>query len=75
MKIFLTILPMTLLSLNSCGTIEQMTCLINESTEAISCNSQAIERDTAAICNNVAIITASTETIKENHHQLEKASE
>lgn len=77
MKKITLMLPLVLLA--SCcggpGPVEYMTCLINESTEAINCNRMAIEEDTAAICENIRVTVASTETIAENHRQLESMKE
>ena len=75
MKRLLAILPVALLSLNSCGTIEQMTCLIDESSEAICRNREAVEYSTQVIQENAKVIGASTETVKENFQQLQKAKD
>lgn len=67
----LAIVSALLLSLTSCGTMNEMLCLINDSTEAITYNRYAIENSTQAICENAAVVNASTRTLQENRRVLE----
>ena len=69
------ILSFALLGLTSCGTVNEMICLINNSTEAIYANEEAVEASTEVIRQNAQIISASTEAVKENRHQLEAMHE
>ncbi len=76
MKRYLALLPVALLGLTGCTSpIEQMTCLLYESTEAINCNREAVESSTRAICENVEVIQASTVVVKENEVQLRTVKE
>ena len=75
MKKNLVILSMTLLGLTSCSTLNEMICLINRSTEAISANEEAVEASTEVIRQNAEVINASTQTIEENKRQLEAVKE
>lgn len=74
MKQKLFFLPIVTLGLTGCG-VTQFIQLIDESTEAIHCNRAAVESDTAAIDENIRIIHASTETVKENGRLLMTLSE
>lgn len=67
----LAIVCALLLSLTSCGTMNEMLCLLNDSTEAITYNRYAIENSTQAICENAAVVNASTRTLQENRRVLE----
>lgn len=71
MKKNLMLLPVLAVGLASCGTANQMICLIDQSTEAIHCNREAVESSTVVIDENAMIINASTETIKENGRRLQ----
>ncbi len=50
--------------------IDQMICLLYESTEAINANREAVECSTRAICENIEVTKASTIVIKENEEQV-----
>lgn len=74
MKKFLFLLPIGLVSLTSCGTINKMNYLVNESTNSIYENAQAVQESTAVIQRNQQIINASTRTLQENRSLIEKAA-
>lgn len=67
----LAIVSVLLLSLTSCGTMNEMICLINDSTEAITYNRYAVENSTQAIRENAAVVNASTQTLQENRRVLD----
>lgn len=67
----LAIVSILLLSLTSCGTMNEMLCLINDSTEAITYNRYAVENSTEVIYENAAVVNASTKTLQENRRVLE----
>lgn len=68
----LFILPL-LLGVTSCGTVNRMVDLMNESSESIESNTCAIQRSTQTIRQNARAIQASTETLKANRQSLEAA--
>lgn len=67
------IFPLVLLSLNSCGTIQQLNDLVNDSTCAIYANREAVQESTQAIEKNGQLIDSSTQTMKENLRQIKSA--
>ncbi|MDP1834426.1 MAG: hypothetical protein Q8K75_00725 [Chlamydiales bacterium] len=72
MKHRFTLLPLILFGLTSCSNpIDQMVCVLNESTEAINTNRCSVERSTEVICENRRVIGESTVVIIENHKQLQ----
>lgn len=68
------LLPFILLSLGGCATINRMNNLVNESSDSIQANREAVERSTAAIHRNARVVEASTRTIEENRRLIESAS-
>ncbi len=56
---------------SSCGTVNRMNALMNESSDSIDANREAVQRSTQLIRENQKKIEASTATIKENRKQLE----
>lgn len=74
MKKFLFLLPIILVSLTSCGTINRMNDLVSGSTNSIYENAQAVQQSTAVIQQNQQIINESTRTLQENRSLIEKAA-
>ncbi len=74
MKKLLILMPIVLLTLASCGTIDRMNGLINQSTESIHCNREVIERSTETIRHNGELINQSTRALEEKRHQLDAGS-
>lgn len=73
MKVYLCI-SLSLISLTSCGTINRMNALINESSYAIEANRQAIDRSSEVIHQNARLIDQSSKAIEENRRHLEALS-
>jgi len=74
MKIGLLLFPFVLLGVSGCGTINRMNSLVNESTNSIYSNVDAVQSSTAAIRTNARLVDESTRTIVENKRLLEAAS-
>lgn len=71
-KLFFLIL--SALPLTGCGTAREMICLIDQSTEAIHANREAIEYDTMLINENARVVHESTLMLKENERHLKTLS-
>jgi len=65
------LIPVLLVFATGCGTMEQMTHLINESTDSIHCNRMAVERSTEVIKENKGHIEGSSRAIEQNRQALE----
>lgn len=63
-----------MLSLSGCSTIDQMNMMVNESTQAIHRNREAVERSTCEILQNAYLVDQSTHALEENRHHLESVS-
>jgi hypothetical protein len=74
MKKTLLLLPILLVGLSGCNIANRMISLVNESTDSINANREAVERSTAEIRYNKQLIDASTHEIEENHRNLEAAA-
>jgi hypothetical protein len=70
----LIILPLALMTLTSCSTINQLNCLIYQSTDAINANREAVDDSTEVIRQNGALIRESTRALNENRRNLEAAT-
>jgi hypothetical protein len=62
-----------ILALSSCGTIDRMNSLVNQSTYAIQENGQAIAQSTEQIRQNQADVEGSTRALQENKKLLDAA--
>lgn len=65
---------MALSTLTSCGIVNRLNYTVNESTDSIEANRQAVEASTNAIQHNKMLIRQSTRTLEENRRQMEKLS-
>jgi hypothetical protein len=65
------LIPIVLLSLTSCGTINKLNCLVNASTDSIYQNAAWVEISTERIRENTRIINESTRAIEENQRHIE----
>ncbi len=72
MKFRILMLPALLILTTSCGTIERMNCLVNQSTQSIHCNRMAVERSSEVIRDNGQLIDQSNEVLEQNRRALEK---
>jgi hypothetical protein len=63
-----------LIHLTSCGTLDRMTCLVNQSTDSIYANIEVVETSTAVIRQNSQLVDESSKTIEENHKLLQAAA-
>lgn len=74
MKCYLYFLPVALLGLTGCGTIDKMNCLVNQSTMAIQANAEAVQLSTCVIQQNARLVEETNKVVQENQHLLEEAS-
>ena len=74
MKKMIFLLPIVLVCLTGCDTVNRMNRLVNESTCSIYQNAQAVQQSTAVIQQNQQVINESTKTIEENNRLLQKAA-
>lgn len=65
------LLPLLLVSVTSCGTVQKMNDLVNQSTCSIEANSDAIERANQAIQRNAQLVKESSAAIEENRKHLD----
>ncbi|MFV0341200.1 MAG: hypothetical protein ACK5MA_11350 [Parachlamydiaceae bacterium] len=73
MKKSAILIPLMGLALASCGTVDKMNRLVQESTCSIYANSDAIQRSTEAVNRNAALVEASNQAIEENRKVLQSA--
>ncbi|MEC7839413.1 MAG: hypothetical protein VX777_05195 [Chlamydiota bacterium] len=71
----LFIFPILALTLSSCGIVQKMNNMVDESTRAIHCNRQAVELSTRAIRRNIQAIEESNKAIAENKRQLDEIND
>jgi hypothetical protein len=74
MKKLIFLLPIGLICLTGCDTVNRMNRLMNESTCSIYQNAQAVQQSTAVIQQNQQVINESTRVIEENHRLLKAAA-
>lgn len=67
-------LPVALIMFTSCGTVNNLNSMIEESTTSIYLNREAIERSSEVIRQNAMIIEQSNQAIEENRKHLEALS-
>lgn len=58
--------------LSSCDTVDRMNCLVNQSTESIQANSEAVAYSSAVIQQNARLVTDSSQAIEANRLLLEQ---
>lgn len=74
MKCYFFFLPLSLLSLTACGTIDRMNCLVNQSTCSIQANAEAVQWSTCVIQQNAQLVEETNRVIEENHRLLQEAA-
>ncbi len=74
MKRILLLLPCVLLGSTSCSTVTRLNCMINQSTQSIYANQEAVDRSTEVIRKNARLIEESNRAIEENRRLLESMS-
>jgi len=73
-KFQLLALPIALATLTACGTIDRLNCLVNQSTESISANAQAVQWNTCVVQQNAQLVQETNRAIEENRRLLEAVS-
>lgn len=68
------LIPVMLITMTSCGTVQRLNCMIEQSTESIHANREAIESSTYVIQRNAQLIDESSKAIEENRRHLEAVS-
>lgn len=75
MKKFFVLAPLMVMSLSGCAKIDQMNSVVQQSTESIHANREAVEINTATIYQNSYFVEESTKALEQNRLLLEKAGE
>ena len=72
MKTQLTILPLLLLGVTSCSTMQRVNDLVNESTYTINTNAAIVRKSTATILDNARKVDDNTKALRENKEHLQQ---
>lgn len=75
MKKWIFLVPIGLMSLTGCDTVNKMNRLVEESTCSIQANAQATQYSTMVIQRNRQVVEESSKTIEENNRLIQKASQ